>query len=62
MVFLVNYMGNDSSGTIYVAFWDPGLILKIRDRPGDSGTVGAYVTEWPSMPTSGTAWGKERVM
>ena len=35
-------MGKHSSGTIYVAFRDPGQILKIRDCPGDSGTVGAY--------------------
>ena len=32
-----------SSRTIYVAFWDLGQILKIRDCPRDSGTVGAYV-------------------
>ena len=31
-----------SSGAIYVAYWDPGQILKIRDCLGDSGTVGAY--------------------
>ena len=36
-------MGKDSSGTIYLAFHNPGQIRKIRDCPGDSGTVGAYV-------------------
>ena len=43
MVFLVYYVVKDSSGTISVAFRDPGQILTIRDCPGDSGTVGAYV-------------------
>ena len=42
MVFLVNYVVKDSSGTIYVAFRDPEQILKIQECPGDSGTVGAY--------------------
>ena len=40
VVFLVNYMGKDSFGTIFVSFRDPGQILKIRDCPGESGTVG----------------------
>ena len=39
MVFSVNYLG---TGTIYVALQDPGQILKIRDCPGDFGTVRAY--------------------
>ena len=39
-----------SSGTIYVAFRDPGQILKIRDCPGDSGTVGAYEYSAPFSP------------
>ena len=42
MVLSLNYVGKDSSGTFYVSFRDPGQILKIRDCPGDSGTVGAY--------------------
>ena len=42
VVFLVNYTGKDSSGTIYASFRDLGQILKIRDCPGDFGTVGAY--------------------
>ena len=37
-------MGKDSSGTIHLAFGHSGQILKIRDCPGDSGTVGAYET------------------
>ena len=42
MFFLVNYLGKDSSGTIYVAFRDPGQILKIRDCPRDFRKVRAY--------------------
>ena len=42
MVFYKNYIGKDSSGTINVAFRDPGKIPRIQDCPGDSGTVGAY--------------------
>jgi len=42
VVFLAEHIGKHSSGTFYVAFRDPGQILKIRDCPGDSGTVGAY--------------------
>jgi len=45
VVFLAKHVGNHSSGTFYVAFRDPGQILIIRDCPGDSGTVGAYVTK-----------------
>ena len=35
-------MVKDSFGTIYVAFRDPGQILKIRDCPGNTETVEAY--------------------
>ena len=57
MVFLVNYEGKDSSGTIYVAFRDPEQILKIRDCHRDSGTVGAYrllkfTDDLPTEPVS----------
>ena len=31
-----------SSGTIYIAFWDLGRIIKIQECPGNSRTVGAY--------------------
>ena len=43
LCFLVNYVGKHFSVTIYVAFQDPGQILKSQHHPGDSGTVGAYV-------------------
>ena len=42
MVFYVNYVGKDSSKTIYLAFRDPAQIPKIRDCSENSGTVGAY--------------------
>jgi len=44
-VFLAKHVGKHSSGTFHVAFRDPGQILIIRDCPGDSGIVGAYVAE-----------------
>ena len=44
------YVVKDSSETIYVSFRDPGQILKIRDCPGDSRTVGPYGLEFnPSV-------------
>ena len=41
-VFLVDSVGNDSSGTIDVVFQDLGQFPKIWNCPGDSRTFGAY--------------------
>ena len=54
----LNYTCKHSSGTIYVAFRDPGQIQKIRDCPGDSGTVGAYALDSWSLVSYDHTWYK----
>ena len=34
----------------------PGQILQIRDRPGDSGTVGAYGWAWLCLDVGDSGW------
>ena len=52
LVFLLNYLGKDPSGTIYGSFKDPGQILNIGDCPVHSGTVAAYEGETPLQQTT----------
>ena len=52
LVFLVNYLDKDPSGTIYRLFQDPGQILNMGDYPVHSRTVGAYEGETPLQQTT----------